>query len=105
MAVQTPFADLEDQMAADSISMLANAAVSISGGEEVACIFDAEYEQHTAGEIGGSSSGPAVSLLSSDVPSSPVGRRVTVRGVTYAIAEARPDGAGVTVLILERRAS
>lgn len=73
------------------------AAVSVTG------IFDEQYQRVEVGTPGVSSSGPAVSLLLSDLPSDPTtdNATVTIRSTTYSIKEAQPDGQGWVVLQLQ----
>ena len=45
---------------------------------------------------------PQVVVLDADVPDAPVGKRCTANGQQWLVADARPDGCGMTVLMLER---
>lgn len=74
------------------------AAVDVRG------VFDALYVKVDAGNTGVSSSGPAVFLRLSDLPSDPsddVAARVTVAGTQYKVREAEPDGIGGVHLLLQ----
>jgi hypothetical protein len=74
------------------------AAVTIRG------VFDALYVKVDAGNTGVSSSGPAVFLTLSDLPSDPcddLAARVTVAGTEYKVREAQPDGMGGVHLLLQ----
>lgn len=55
----------------------------------------------SVGEFGAVAQVPQIVMPSADVPSQPVGRLAAARGTTYRIADARPDGRGMTVLLLE----
>lgn len=68
-------------------------------------IFDALYCKLDLGGAGVSSSGPAVFLTLSDLPTNPgidTGARVTIRGVTYKPHEVEPDGQGAVMLLLHK---
>jgi hypothetical protein len=73
---------------------------NLAGGP-VRGIFDSAYV--SAGEgLGMASTAPAFTLPTAAVPASAVGRLLVVRGVSYAVAEHKPDGTGVSLLLLER---
>jgi hypothetical protein len=68
-------------------------------------VFDAAYVRVDLGQAGVSSSGPAVFLRLSDLPSDPstdATATVTVSGVTYTVHEAQPDGLGGVLLQLHQ---
>lgn len=70
-------------------------------------VFDALYMKVDAGNTGVSSSGPAVFLALSDLPSDPcddLDARVTVAGTEYKVREAQPDGVGGVHLLLQETA-
>ena len=69
-------------------------------GVAVLGIFDRAYVAAGAG-MGMSSSAPAFTLSSIDVPVSPVGLLLVHDGVNYGVAACEPDGTGVSILILE----
>lgn len=74
----------------------------------VACtgIFDNGYDEAGVGQSGMSSGQPIFTVPSSVVPASPVGKVLVIStglGLgTYHIVESRPDGTGLTLLMLER---
>lgn len=68
----------------------------------VKAIFDNAYARGDVGSLGMASTQPALTLASSDVPSSPRGKTCVVGSVTYKVAEHEPDGTGVSVLLLEK---
>lgn len=70
-------------------------------------VFDALYVKVDAGNAGVSSSGPAVFLRLSDLPSDPsddLSARVTVGVTEYKVREAQPDGMGGVHLLLQEAA-
>lgn len=71
---------------------------------DVRGIFDSAYVQVEAGQAGVSSSGPAVFLLLSDLPSDPSDDSPTVEvgSVEYEVREAQPDGQGGVLLLLHK---
>lgn len=76
---------------------------SVGAPVAVQGVFDAAYVRVDLGQIGVSSSGPAVFLRRSDLPSDPSedpGATVTVNGIIYTIHEVQPDGEGGGVLLL-----
>lgn len=66
-------------------------------------IFERKYAEAGAG-MGMSSTVPAYTLASADVPLDPIGKLLVIDGVTYAIAAHEPDGTGISLLLLERTA-
>ncbi len=79
----------------------ANVEATFDGGEPFCGIFHDRYATATAGPAGFASSGPALTAPADKVPSDPVGLGVLVGGIAYTVAEARPDGAGAVLLVLE----
>jgi hypothetical protein len=70
-------------------------------GVSVLGIFDSTYV--SAGEgLGMASTAPVFTLPTANVPATPVGLPLLVRGVGYVVAAHEPDGAGVSLLRLER---
>ncbi|AGC43260.1 hypothetical protein MYSTI_01929 [Myxococcus stipitatus DSM 14675] len=69
---------------------------------DVRGIFDEAYVKVEAGEVGYSSSGPAVFLRTAGLSSDPRTDdfRVVARGKTYKLREAMPDGMGGILLLL-----
>lgn len=76
--------------------------VTLPGGSVVQGIFDNGYAPAGVGQVGMASAQPTLTLPSADVPANPVGKLVTVGGLSYTIATREPDGTGVDVLGLER---
>lgn len=102
------FVDRSSRINAAVLRHLANAEASINGAPLVACIFEQSYAEVDIGQISMAGATPAVTLASSAVPSPCGGATLLLhhQGATSAwrIAEHRPDGAGMSVLILERAA-
>lgn len=97
----SPFAALESRLNSAVFKRLANAEVSVNGAEAVGGIFDNGYAVGAVGPLGMGGTQPSVVLMGSAVPAQPVGLTVSVSGVDYVIANAEPDGAGTTRLLLE----
>lgn len=77
----------------------AGQAVSVRG------VFDEDYVLVESGNTGVSTSGPAVFLTLSDLPSDPqtdVNAVITVAGKSYKSREVQKDGIGGALLLLER---
>lgn len=70
-------------------------------GVNVLGIFTDPYAMGSVGGLGMATVRPTFALASSDVPADPVGLQLVVGGVSYGIADAQPDGSGVTTLLLE----
>jgi hypothetical protein len=69
----------------------------------VAGVFDQAYVKSDLGQVGVSSSGPAVFLTLADLPSDPMtdaAATVVVRGKTFTAYEVQPDGQGAVLLLL-----
>jgi hypothetical protein len=73
------------------------------GGATVQGIFDRSYVDAGSG-MGMSSTAPAFTLPTAQVPTSPVGLAMVINDVTYAVSAHEPDGTGISLLILERTA-
>lgn len=71
-------------------------------GQAKAAIFDNEYQLGTVANTGMATTMPMLTLPTSSVPASPVGKAAVVGGVTYTVVEHQPDGTGVSRLMLER---
>jgi hypothetical protein len=71
-------------------------------GVAVLGIFDRPYAEASFGGFGAAASQPTYTLPT-DQAVSPAGKVLVVSGIgTFLVAEVRPDGTGITVLILER---
>lgn len=71
-------------------------------GVAVTGIFEAPWQLGAVGDAGMMASAPAIRLPTASVPASPVGKNLVHGAVTYTVAEHRPDGTGVSLLLLER---
>lgn len=84
---------------------LSNAAGTLNG-VQMQGEFSREFLEVSSGESGVASSSPLIRLPTSNVPASPVGLPLAItqgQGVgNWKIAQAEPDGAGETVLLLEK---
>ena len=63
--------------------------------------FHEPHEAVEVGEFSAVAAVPRIVMQSHLVPPAPVGKPVAVRYRNYRIADARPDGRGLTVLLLE----
>lgn len=97
----SPFAALESTVNASVLLHLANTEVTI-GAETVPGIFNKPSLTEGMG-AGYTRPAPTVQVASCSVMQSPVGHTIAVDGVPYEIAEAEPDGSGLTTLILLTR--
>lgn len=77
------------------------ASQAVLAGVNVLGIFTDPYAMGSVGGLGMATGKPTFALASSDVPANPVGLQLVVGGVSYEIADAQPDGTGVTTLVLE----
>jgi hypothetical protein len=73
-------------------------------GVAVRGIFDSAYQLGDVGSSGMASTAPVLTLATTDVPSSPVGKSVVVNSISYVVSAHEPDGTGVSLLLLERAA-
>jgi hypothetical protein len=84
--------------ASDVALMLKDFGQSITlNGSTVQAIFDNAY----TGMLGMESSGPALTVASSDVAGVEQGHAVVVGSANYTVVTVEPDGTGVTVLRLQ----
>lgn len=97
-----PFAALESRINASVLKHLANVRLTINGGSETGGIFRDPYATADLG-IDLSSTAPSVTVDTSAVPSDPIGMPVQiVDGAAFRIADHKPDGTGLTVIVLEK---
>ena len=103
-----PFAAAERRVNDAVMRRISNALVSIAGAQPIGGIFDQEYVLAEVGATGMAATAPAVTVPTSAVPAAYEGVAVQVTsagGATHwKIAEHHPDGAGLSVLLLERSA-
>lgn len=64
-------------------------------------ILENEYYE-VPGEIGVESSQPLFLCAAADVPTGIRGKTITVSGISYTVRGLRPDGTGITILVLEK---
>ena len=99
------FDDLFNDLLLDTNIFAKKGIYTSSGGStnEVNCIFDNAFVPvEFLGEGGVSSLCPQVLCKSSDLSSVSTGETIEIDDVTYYIVEVRPDGVGMTALILSR---
>jgi hypothetical protein len=93
-------------MSADNLAMLDptefGATSLLIAGNPVSGIFDADYFEVTNVDSGVESSQPGVLCRSSDVSGVVHNDPVVVDGVNYVVVNIRPDGTGMTELMLEK---
>jgi Phage Head-Tail Attachment. len=73
-------------------------------GVTVRGIFDADHVVAEVGAAGMAACAPAFTLPTASVPAAPVGKALALPAGNFRIAEHRPDGTGVSALLLERTA-
>lgn len=64
-------------------------------GFPVRGIFERTYVE-AGGGMGMSSTAPAFTLPTFDVPANPVGKLLVINGIAYRVAEHEPDGTGIS---------
>ena len=94
------FAAAQDRVNRACIRHLADASGTL-GGSPVEILFARDYVD----SLGMSSSMPAATLPSASVPGNVIGMALQINGGNgvgnWRVVESRPDGAGMTVLMLE----
>lgn len=93
------FAALEMLVNANVLNTLANVQVLIAG-ETVPGIFRKPSSVVGLG-IGAADTSPVVTVATSAVMADPVDQQIEIAGVPYVIGDAKPDGTGLTLLIVE----
>jgi hypothetical protein len=93
-------------MSADNLAMLAGdefgATVATLDGAAISGIFDAEYfEVQAGGDVGVESSQPGFVCRTEDLPADPRALTLIVDGVSWTVLTPKPDGTGMTALVLE----
>lgn len=95
----TRFAALEARTVGAVFSRLANVEVAL-GGASVRAIFDNDYALAAVGDFGMAGSAPVLTLASAAVPAEWLGAAVVVNSKNFAVSEHKPDGTGISLLIL-----
>ena len=102
----TAFSLAESRLNAAVMSRLTNASVILDGGDSIAALFDHAYVPVEIGYTSMASARPVITVLTSLVPSSPIGLTAAVTTSTgttaYIIASHEPDGSGISMLALEQ---
>jgi hypothetical protein len=88
----------EDISAFFSVTEFAR-AVTLNG-VTVSAIFDNDYALAAVGDFGMAGSAPVLTLASAAVPADWLGAAVVVNGKNFAVTEHKPDGTGISLLIL-----
>lgn len=94
----TPFAAIETRINAAVVSHLANATADFGGGVVVDGIFDADYGDAlnlVAGTM------PAFAASTATLSGILPGSTVVIGGTSYSVSTVKPDGTGLTRLMLE----
>ncbi len=74
--------------------------VRLNGRTRLAIYSDA-YDVAIEREIGMAAAVPTLTIATADVPESVIGMTTRIDGISYVIAENRPNGNGLSVLMLE----
>lgn len=69
-------------------------------GSPVRVLYDSPYIEASMGSAGMGALDPSVRIKSASVPGSIFGATLVIPQGTFKVREARPDGTGVTTLIL-----
>jgi hypothetical protein len=97
MSSRAPFADIESMVDAGVIGHLANAIATV-GGVDVPVIFDTPFAQPFGGQI--DASAPECSGAAELLANVERGDTIVLRGRSYEVVTAEPDGAGFIRLVL-----
>lgn len=107
MSAAAPFAAIETRVNRRVIDRLSNVAAVI-GGTQVYGVFEMPFELGSVGLAGMATSQPELLVAATDLPAAvrqdPAGEPIEVAGRNYRVAESRPDGTGITRLLLEASA-
>lgn len=76
-------------------------AVTLDGLSVTADFLEPSAEAHLEG-VQAMTTDPQLIIVSADVPANPVGKLVVAGERNWVVAEAHPDGHGLTRLMLER---
>lgn len=91
------FAEFEARSADAVMSSISNATATVSGGASFSVIFDSNYVD----ALGISTNQPAAVCADADCAGLTLGSVISIRGATYTVREPKPDGTGLTTLLLE----
>jgi hypothetical protein len=102
VTVSAPFADVEAELASETIAALANAVARTEQGREFAVIFDAQSDNPLDITV----QRPIARALDAEVGDIATHDTIlTIRTVRYKVVDLQPDGAGWTVLVLQETSS
>ncbi len=101
MAVESA-ADRAIFVSADDFGVTASYTPTGGSASNVKGIFDNEYfETDAGGEVAFALQQPMFHCRTADVSSAAEGDAITINAVAYTVRNVRPDGTGMTMLILE----
>jgi len=86
----------------NTAALAAFGAAIVLDGDVVQGDFHAPADEVFLDGVSAMASKPQVVLCDADVPTAPVGKPCTAGGANWIVADARPDGHGMTTLFLER---
>lgn len=90
------------QTRTNTAALAAFGAAIVLDGDVVQGDFHAPADQVFLDGVSAIAARPQVVLADADVPAAPVGKPCTAGGASWIVADARPDGFGLTTLFLER---
>jgi len=94
------FIDLANRVNTIAISRLGDGAATLNG-QSVPGVFDASYSEGTVGHIGMASSSPVFVLADTHVPAQVEGMPLVYQGQNFTVVAHKPDGTGMSILVLE----
>ena len=90
------------QQRTNTAALAAFGATVVLDGLTVQGDFHAPGDQVFLDGVSAEATRPQVAVLSSDVPAAPVGLSCMANAQSWVVADAGPDGCGLTVLYLEQ---
>jgi hypothetical protein len=93
------WANLQNRVNTATIQVFGG-AVTVDGQAVTADFLEPSSEAHLDG-VQAMTTNPQLLIVSADVPQAPVGKIVGAGGRQWRVAEAHPDGHGLTKLMLE----
>jgi hypothetical protein len=95
------FAAFEMQVNASVLNTLGNVQVLIPPATETVPGIFRQPSSVAGMGIGASATSPTVTVATSAVMPNPVDQQIEIAGVPYVIGDTKPDGTGLTLLIVE----
>jgi len=102
MALETA-SDLSAFFDTDAHGVSATFTPSGGSASTINVIFNNEYELIDVGGVGVESSAPVVTCKSSDLTGIAQGDQFVISSITYKARIVRPDGTGITEIVLEKQ--